>query len=528
MPTLLHELAIETAERTPDACALRHLELSYSYQQVARSAQHFAAGLTRAGLRAHERVAIYLPKRFETVSAIFGTSLAGGAFVPVHPNLKVEQVRHILRDCDARVLITTAERATYLSHMLAACPALRTLVLVDSAADSVAPIPGVCTVTWDALIANTDAPGARAIDHDLAAILYTSGSTGRPKGVALSHRNLLAGAQSVSSYLHNTSSDRLLAVLPFSFDYGLNQLTTAFLTGASVVLLDYLLPRDVMTAIARERITGLAAVPTLWIQLAQLDWPAEAAALRYITNSGGAMPRATLNALRTKLPRTRIFLMYGLTEAFRSTCLDPDELDRRPDSIGQAIPNADVRVVRPDGTECAPDEPGELVHRGALVALGYWNDAAATAQRFRALPLATSDMLPVPTAVWSGDLVRRDAEGFLYFLGRNDDLIKTAGYRVSPTEIEEVLYATGHIEQAAAMGIPHPVLGQAIIAVVTAPPGHTSVDLAALFEACKTQLPAYMVPAQIHVRSALPHTPNGKIDRRRLATEYADHSSATP
>ena len=271
---------------------------------------------------------------------------------------------------------------------------------------------------------------------------------------------MLSGAYSVTRYLDNRADDRLLAILPFSFDYGLSQLTTAFVVGARAVLMDYLLPRDVITAVARDGITGLAAVPPMWVQLARLDWPAAAVeSLRYFTNSGGAMPRATLNALRRRLPETTPYLMYGLTEAFRSTYLPPEEIDHRPDSIGKAIPNAEILVVRADGSPCAPGEPGELVHRGSLVAQGYWNDPDKTAERFRPLPGQNPALPLVEMAVWSGDTVRIDQEGFLYFIGRKDDMIKTSGYRVSPTEIEEVLYDSGLVAEAAALGVTHPALG---------------------------------------------------------------------
>jgi len=352
----------------------------------------------------------------------------------------------------------------------------------------------------------------------MAAILYTSGSTGKPKGVVLSHRNMVAGAKSVASYLENTPDDRILSVLPLSFDYGLSQLTTAFHVGATAVLMNYLLPRDILKSVEKERITGLAAVPPLWIQLAQLNWP-EQASLRYITNSGGAMQRTTLDALRKALPKTKVFLMYGLTEAFRSTFLPPDELDRRPDSMGKAIPNAEVMVLREDGSPCAPGEPGELVHRGALVAMGYWNDLEKTAERFK--PVSSRQQgLPIPElAVWSGDTVRMDEEGFLYFISRKDEMIKTSGYRVSPTEVEEVIYAMDHVGEAAAIGVAHPILGQAIVAVITARDG-AQLDAEALLLACKPHLPTYMLPARIEIWSnSLPRNPNGKIDRKLLAQE---------
>ncbi|HHW78302.1 MAG TPA: AMP-binding protein, partial [Xanthomonadaceae bacterium] len=289
--------------------------------------------------------------------------------------------------------------------------------------------------------------------------------------------------------------------------------------GARAVLMDYLLPRDVVATVVRDGITGLAAVPPMWVQLAQLDWPTAAVdSLRYFTNSGGAMPRATLAALRRALPKTTPFLMYGLTEAFRSTYLPPEELDRRPDSIGKAIPSAEVLVVREDGAPCAPGEPGELVHRGSLVALGYWNDPARTAERFRPAPGQHPGLPLLELAVWSGDTVRADEDGFLYFIGRKDDLIKTSGYRVSPTEIEEVLYGSGQLAEAAALGVPHPALGQAVVAVVK--PLRDALNESELIAHCKRHLPNFMVPLQIVVRSAdLPRNPNGKIDRKILAED---------
>jgi acyl-CoA ligase (AMP-forming) (exosortase A-associated) len=375
-------------------------------------------------------------------------------------------------------------------------------------------------VAWDAALES--ASGAfvapRSIDADMAAILYTSGSTGKPKGVVLSHRNMVAGANSVASYLENTPQDRLLAVLPLSFDYGLSQLTTAFSVGATAVLINHLFAQDILKAVVAEKITGLAAVPPLWIQVAPLAWPADCT-LRYLTNSGGAMQRPTLDALRRALPKAQPFLMYGLTEAFRSTFLPPSELERRPDSMGRAIPNAEVMVLRPDGSECEPGEAGELVHRGALVSLGYWNDAAKTAERFKPFQSVHKGLVLTEMAVWSGDTVRKDEQGFLYFISRNDEMIKTSGYRVSPSEVEEVVYARDGVAEAAAIGLQHPTLGQAIVVVAHARDG---VDMSAegLMAACKPHLPAYMLPARIIMSpTSLPRNPNGKIDRKLLSVQ---------
>jgi len=515
MNHLIHDSIFETALRSPDAEALAYGATRCSYAQLAAQVRAVAALLIEQGLGAGDRVAVYMEKRIENVAAMFGAAAAGCVFVPVNPLLKPDQVAYILADCQVRVLATTAERLVQLAPVLERCPALDALLVPGGAAADAADMPR--RLAWPDMSAHGAAgtQAHRRIDTDVAAILYTSGSTGAPKGVVLSHRNMVAGAASVADYLGLRADDRVLAVLPLSFDYGLSQLTTCFLRGACVVLMNYLFPKDIVAMVARERITGLAAVPPLWIALARLSWPADCT-LRFITNSGGAMPVVTVEALRAALPATQVFLMYGLTEAFRSTYLPPDQVAHRPDSIGRAIPNAEVLVVRPDGSLCEVDEPGELVHRGALVALGYWNDPARTAQRFRAAPGRDPALPLTELAVWSGDTVRRDRDGYLYFVGRSDDMIKVSGYRISPTEIEAVLHETGLVSEVAAFGIDDPELGQAIaiVAVAADPAG---VDAAVLLAACRRRLPAYMVPVHIELRSdGLPRNPNGKIDRTLL------------
>ena len=521
---LLHRLIARSAEQTPAKPALRLKGKELSYAELWAAVNGLAAALLDMGLARNDRVAVYLGKEYEAVIGMFAAAAAGAVFVPVNPGLKAKQVGYILRDCTVRCLITSSDRARSLAGVMPACPALEHLIVTggDLLQDS-----NQNQHRWREVSAHGQATLPPRIDTDMAAILYTSGSTGNPKGVVLSHRNMVCGALSVAEYLENTPEDRILAILPFSFDYGLSQLTTAFSVGASVVMVDYLRPRDVVAALARERCTGLAAVPPVWNQLVQLEWAAGVAEhLRYITNSGGAMPLNATRALQQLLPRTSVYLMYGLTEAFRSTYLPPSEVTQRPESMGKAIPNAEIMVVREDGSECAVDEPGELVHRGSLVALGYWNDAQKTAERFKPAPGQPAGLVNPELAVWSGDRVRRDADDYLYFVGRADEMIKTSGYRVSPTEVEEELFASGMVSDAAAFGVTHTMLGQAIIAVCQAK--HPGATAAQLIDHCKKELPSYMVPSHIELVTSMPKNPNGKIDRSALRAQLADHFVASP
>ncbi len=534
--TLLHELITLTAQRTPQALALTSGTSSLTYGDLSAAVSQFAAGLMGLGLERGERVAIYLEKRFETVVASFGAPSAGVVFVPVNPLLKPEQVAFILRDCNVRLLVTSPERLNLMKDVLAGCHDLRHVVVTDAVTNSVHAAIAVNEplglAAWSDFLRCPARPGHRVIDVDMAAILYTSGSTGKPKGVVLSHRNMVAGAKSVASYLENAPQDTLLAALPLSFDAGFSQLTTAFHARARVVLLNYLLPRDVLKAMEQEKVTGLTAVPPLYIQLTQLEWPASINEnLRYFANTGGRMPRETLTLLRQRVPSARPFLMYGLTEAFRSTYLPPDEVDRRPDSIGKAIPNAEILVLREDGSPCSPEEPGELVHRGALVGMGYWNDAEKTAERYKLLAPDAPGRQPglqLPEyAVFSGDTVRMDAEGFLYFIGRRDEMMKTSGYRVSPTEVEEILYATQLVGECVAFGVDHPALGHAIHVIATPARAAGTIDINALLAECRSRMPAYMVPTGIEVAvGPLPRNPNGKIDRKLLSAEWAERHAA--
>lgn len=491
-----------------------------SYDELRGLVRRAARALTTLGVATHERVAVFLDKRVDTVAALFGAAAAGAVMIPVNPVLKPKQVAHILVDSEARVLVTTTTRLQRLRPYLSNASDLRHVVLVDGEESQEVDVKdaGVGTIRWEALLANADgtAPPADVIDEDLAAIFYTSGSTGSPKGVMVSHRNLIAGAESVASYIGNVPSDRILSVLPISFDAGFSQLTTAFFVGATAVLHNFLVPQDAADLCAKEGITGITGVPPLWARLLSASWPEGARkTVRYFANTGGHMSGPMLEQLRVLFPDAAPYLMYGLTEAFRSTYLPPSEVERRPGSIGKAIPNARVLVVDPEGRPCAPGEMGELVHVGATVSMGYWKSPELTRQRIRPLPALAGSRRSETLAVWSGDLARTDDEGFIYFIGRKDDMIKSAGYRISPSEVEDVVLAVSGVREAVAFGIPHQELGeQIVVCAVVQPP---LSDALPIERHCRRELPSHMIPARIMLASdSLPRNPNGKFDRAAI------------
>jgi acyl-CoA ligase (AMP-forming) (exosortase A-associated) len=484
----------------PDAPALITREGALDYAGLERGVASLAAGMLAKGVRPGDRVASWLPKTRMTSLLPLACARAGLIHVPVNPLLKRAQVAHILADSGAALLLTGAAR-------------LATLAAGD--------LPEGCLPVLEeegaALLAGREGLAPSSADpNDLAALLYTSGSTGRPKGVMLSHANLWLGAVSVAHYLGLSPADRTLGVLPLSFDYGQNQLLSAWAGGGCAVPIEYAAARDVIRAVERYDITTLAGVPPLWVQLVEAPWPPAALIrLRRLTNSGGRLPSSIVRRLREMFPAAEIFLMYGLTEAFRSTCLDPALVDLNPDSIGREIPFAEVMVLRPDGSP-ADSGIGELVHAGPLVAKGYWNDPKRTTERFRAAPPHSRFG---GTAVWSGDQVRTDQNGLLYFVAREDALIKTSGNRVSPTEVEEAAVASGLAAEAVALGVPDDRLGESIVLVVRPALPNGGEAEAELRNFMKRELPNFMQPSTIIWRTELPRNPNGKLDRERLKSE---------
>lgn len=514
MDFLVHHMLRASAARLPEKEALVHGDQRLSYRQVAAACAGLANGLRCAGLTRGERVAIYLEASVPQVLSIFGVSQAGGVFVPINTLLQPEQVAYIARDCGVRGLITTAAKLAQLLPVLAEIPSLQFIVVVGEGGIS-AEIKLPCQ-RFEELCQLPAEPRHRdqCIDKDLAAILYTSGSTGKPKGVMLSHANVIAGSSIVSTYLEITEADRILAVLPFSFDAGLNQLMTAFQQGGTIVLINFVFAREIVQALLKERITGLAGVPTVWSLITQPNSGLHKQPLpdlRYITNTGGAMPQTALAVLRKLLISTRIFLMYGLTEAFRSTYLPPEELDRRPTSMGKAIPNTEILVLNEQGQLCKPGEVGELVHRGPTVSMGYWGRPEDTDRALRPNPLRPPQFSDHEKVCYSGDLVKMDEDGFLYFMGRRDAMIKSSGFRISPNEVEEVLLQSGCLQLAGVIGVPDDVLGQSIKAFVV-PRDGASRDAEGLIDFCAQKLPRYMVPKAVEFLDEMPRTSSGKVD----------------
>ena len=463
-----------------------------TYAEAEEVVGRMAGALGQLALPVGSRIASWLPKTREACLLPLAVARLGLIHVPINPALKRQQVSYILSDSGASALFSQPARVA-------------TLEADDVPAD-----------VWvgDQAIAGDEYVAPSAMRGDaLAAILYTSGSTGRPKGVMLSHANLWLGAISVAQYLKLTPADRVLGVLPLSFDYGQNQLFSTWAAGASVVPLDYLVPRDVIKAVERHEVTTLAGVPPLWTQLLAADWPDETAArLKRLTNSGGALTPRLVRGLRERFPAADLYPMYGLTEAFRSTYLPPKLVDAHPDAIGRAIPFAEVMVVRPDGARAAAGEAGELVHAGPLVAQGYWRDAERSAARFRRAPEWS---VHGGIAVWSGDTVVADPDGLLRFVGRDDEMIKVSGNRISPTEIEEAVLGGGETAEAVAVGVPDAELGQSITVIAA---GDGSAE-ATLRERLRRELPSFQQPARYLWKSELPRNANGKIDRAALKAE---------
>lgn len=500
-----------STELHPEKEALVFKNERLTYSDVHSRVMSLGHTLQQAGLHRGERVGIYLEPSVEQALSIFGTNAGDGVFVPMNHQIFPEQVLHIMKDCAMTGLVTTESRWQALLEQMDGPPPLK-FVLTEAPSSTAE--GSTEKINLQDAFRSSPQPQNRCIEKDLAAILYTSGSTGKPKGVMLTHAQIMAGSTIVSDYLGITEKERILAVLPFNFDAGLNQIMTAFQQCASLVMMQFVFAREIVKMLEKESITGLAGVPTLWSLLSQPQSTLEKTplpALRYITNTGGAMPQPVLAKLRECLPQTQIFLMYGLTEAFRSTYLPPDQLDSRPTSIGKAIPDTEILVINEQGNPCKPGEIGELVHRGPTVSMGYWGHPDLTDKVLKPYPFAAPQLRDWEKVCYSGDLVKLDEEGYIYFIGRRDTMIKSSGFRISPTEVEEVIFQCGHVVGAAVIGIPDEVLGQHIKAFVVRK-NNSDFSPEAIMAFCAEHLPRYMVPQAVEFLDELPKTSSGKVD----------------
>ncbi|HEX4805274.1 MAG TPA: AMP-binding protein [Conexibacter sp.] len=505
------------AATAPGKEALVAGERRMTYAELDAAASALAARLHALGVGRGERVAVLLPNGAEAAVAIYGALRAGAALVPLNPTIKADKLAYVLRDCAAAAVVTDDALAPVADAARAQAPSVRHALVADAAGA----LPAFATGDADPTEPAAPLPPP-PLSVDLAAIVYTSGSTGRPKGVTLTHANMTFAAGSIVTYLGMRADDRVLCVVPLSFDYGLYQLLMCVRLGATLVLeRGFAFPGRVLELLQRERVTGLPAVPTIFqvLTAALGETAPELPHLRFLTNTAAALAPATIEALRAAFPGARLYSMYGLTECKRVSWLPPEQLDARPESVGIPIPGTEAWVADEEGRPLPPGEVGELLVRGAHVMQGYWNDPDATAERLR------PGRWPWERVLATGDLFRADEEGFLHFVGRRDDIIKSRGEKVAPREVEAALLAAEGVRMAAVLGVPDRLLGEAIVAYVVPREG-AALAPAALRRHCAARLEDYMVPARVELRDALPTTPNGKVDRRALAREAAESAEA--
>jgi long-chain acyl-CoA synthetase len=493
-------------------CGLQRL----TYGEINHAANSFASALLKTGFRKQDRAIIYLDNSVASVISIFGILKAGGVFVVIDPQVKARKLEHILNNCAASAMITSKAQFEQVSGVVTDSPCLRQVIFTDEDAPAAADKKtGPILVSYRAMIqhASSNRPAPSCIDIDLASLVYTSGSTGTPKGVMLTHLNMVSAANSITQYLENTSDDIILDTLPLAFDYGLYQVLMAFKCGATVVLEKaFVYPQQVVNLIVEERVTGWPIVPTIAAILLRLKdlGRHDFSSLRYITTTGQAMPPRHLQLLHRIFPGVKIFSMYGLTECKRVSYLPPHELERRPGSVGKAMPNTEVYLVDDNNAEITEAGlAGELVVRGASVMKGFWNLPVETAKSLR------PGRYPGETVLYTGDLFRKDEEGFLYFIGRKDDIIKTAGHMVSPKEVESVLCEKEDVVEAAVIGVDDEILGKAVTAFVQLADSSRTTEKD-IIEFCSTRLENFAVPKSVVLLSSLPKTDTGKIAKREL------------
>lgn len=502
---LVGDFLERSAARWPNKLALVADEQRFTYAELDERANRLAQALIAQGVQRGDRVVLWSPNCTELVVAIFAVLKVGAVFVVLHETTKPDRVAYVVGDCAAVAVAATATRLAALRALPAAAGQPRFGVVLPAAGAPAALPQGDLDYAAAQATSAVGRPAQRAIDRDLACLIYTSGSTGEPKGVMCDHGNVVFVTQSIVQYLRNSSDDIVLSVLPLSFSYGLYQLMASVCSGATLVLEDsFTFPAVVLKRMAAERVTGFAGVPTVYAILLGIDLKSfDLSSLRYMTNAAAALPVEHVRRLREKFPAVQLYLMHGLTEVARTVYLPPEEVDRRPASVGRAIPGTEVWLEDDDGRRVPPGEIGELVVRGRHVMRGYWNNPEATRERFRPGPV------PGERLCYSGDLFRSDEEGYLCFVSRKDDIIKCRGEKVAPREVENVIYGIEGVTEVAVVGIPDPLQGQAIKAFVVAP--GCELTPAQVLAHCKAHLEDLMVPKQVEFRAELPKTPSGKI-----------------
>ncbi|MDE2119421.1 MAG: AMP-binding protein [Betaproteobacteria bacterium] len=513
MAYLLHQTFEYQARRLPSKTALVREGRRSTYAQLDAWSRALAASLRSHGIGQGQRVALFLDNSEHMVAAIYAVLRIGAVFMPVNTLTKADKLGYMLDDAQASALITQHALAAVAAQALQLAPCVRHCWMADDGyAAPGAPLPGQVAYPDAQQPCGDDPLNARQpIDQDLAAIIYTSGSTGRPKGVMLSHRNMLSALDSVSTYLGLREDDVLTCALPLAFDYGLYQVLMGFALGATVLLeRSFTYPARVLQNMAREGATVFAGVPTMFAMLLGMDLGSfDLRTLRLVTNTAAALPEAHIRRIREAFPQARLYSMYGLTECKRVSYLPPEQLDLRPQSIGRGMPNEELWLVDDLGRRLPDGSTGELVVRGSHVMRGYWNKPAETAERLRPGPL------PGEMVLHTGDLFRSDEEGWLYFVARKDDIIKSRGEKVSPREVENVLHEIPGVAEAAVAGVPDELLGEAIKAFVVLAPGHV-LEARAVLRHCQARLESFMVPREVEFVSALPRTDNGKVRRASL------------
>lgn len=519
-PTLVHEWLTRSARRFPDKTAIVAGEVRWTYRDLDDRSDRLAAALIAAGVRRHDRVVVFLDNSPESVASLYGILKAGAAFVILNGTMKAKKLAYILKDSGAAALIADVRKAPVVEEAVPGTGRSFPIVWIGEPSSIPAGL-SERSLPWREVLSGTSREAesllrVRSIDQDLAALIYTSGSTGEPKGVMSTHHNVVSAARSIVEYIGNTADDIIVDVLPLSFDYGLYQVLMSVMFGGTVVFESFLFPVKVLQSIAKERVTGFPLVPTMAAFLLKMQnlEKFDLSSVRYMTNTGAALPPEHIRRIRALFPNVKLFSMFGLTECKRTLFLPPEEVDRRPASVGKAIPNCEVFLLDEQGREVPPGVVGELVIRGSNVMRGYWNAPELTANSYR------PGRIPGETWLYSGDYFRKDEEGFLYFLGRKDDMIKTKGERVSPKEVENVLSEMEGVAEAAVIGVPDEILGQAIQAFVVRG-NKRAVSEREVLKHCADRLETFMVPKYVRFVEELPKSAHGKIDKGALRAAEA-------